>query len=114
VFVAVDGAKWAEILTGFATPGIVVGVLFAWLQLRDTRKTRDAEIVHKLMKQWNPPRMNDAHRLIGSYTSPQAMADALRAANTRQTDDFYLFTYNPELLGAGQHCVVATTVTLSS
>lgn len=92
-----NATTWALVATAAFTGVVALGVLLAWKQLRDTRKTRDAEIVHKLMQQWDSPRMIEAKRLIASYTGRHAverMAEDFKQADARQTGDFFLFTYH--------------------
>jgi hypothetical protein len=92
-----DAATWAAVVLAAFTGVIATGVVFAWIQLRDSHRTRDAEIVQHLMGQWDSPRMIEARRLIASYRGPSAVehmtADFI-GARSRQTGDYFLFTYH--------------------
>ena len=93
-----DAATWAAVISTAFTAVIATGVVFAWLNLRDTRRTRDAEIVQLLMERWDSPRMIDARRLIASYKphpdAIQRMARDFKSARATQTGTYYLFTYH--------------------
>lgn len=73
---------------------IAGGVGLAWLQLRDTRNIRDAEIVRELTAAWDSERMIEARKLVGSFPSSEAMAQAYQAAQKSQSSNYFLFTYH--------------------
>ncbi len=47
------GANWAEILTGMGTVGVAFGLIFAAVQVRDSRMERSREIAEDLITKWD-------------------------------------------------------------
>jgi hypothetical protein len=95
VFASVDGANWAEVLTGFATVGIAIGVIFAGLQVRDGRKARAAEIVRELAQQWASPELIDSRRFIASYKGQESVELLIRDMKAQKdtlSDEYLRFT----------------------
>lgn len=91
------GAPWPDTVTAIFTVILTAGVGLAWLQLRDTRRTRDADIVQQLMALWDSLRMIEARKLIATYADAQGvrrMADDFKRARTNQSDEYFLFTYH--------------------
>lgn len=92
-----NATTWALVATAAFTGIVALGVAFAWVQLLDTRRTRDAEIVLQLMEQWDSPRMIEARRLVASYAGPDSvkrMADDYRKSRASQIGAYFLFTYH--------------------
>jgi hypothetical protein len=91
----VDGANWAEALTGIGTILIAFGVVFAGIQVRDTRKARSAEIARELAEQWESPRMEEARKLVNGHGSgpgsTERLRDAITEARKAGSDEFYVY-----------------------
>lgn len=95
MFADVDGANWAEVLTGFATLGIAMGVIFAGIQVRDGRKARAAEIVRELSEQWASAELIAARRFVASYQgdgSVDLLARDMKRVKDLLSDEYFIFT----------------------
>lgn len=61
-------------LTGGATMGLVVGVIFAWFALRDARKTRHAQLLADFSSRWDSKEMNESAAL-GRAFAPKGLVE---------------------------------------
>jgi hypothetical protein len=92
------GANWAEILTAAGTLLIGSGVIFAGIQVRDTRLNRFAEIARELVQQWDSPTLVRSRMLIKSHgprgkEALEKLKVAFKAAEADQTTSaYYLYT----------------------
>jgi hypothetical protein len=96
VFGDIDGASWAEALTGIGTILIASGVVFAGLQVRDARKARSAEIVRQLAELWAREDLIAARRWIASYQGAGSVdllaRDLKKAKDQPLSDEYFVFT----------------------
>jgi len=96
------GAPWPETITAVFTVVVAGGVVFAGLQILDSRKTRSAEIVQQLTSLWDSKRMIKARKLIATYattgagaeTEVRRMAEDFGKSQVAQSDSYFLFTYH--------------------
>jgi hypothetical protein len=54
-------------LTGVATAGLAIGVIFAWFALRDARQTRHAQLLSDFSLRWDSRAMNRSAALGGEF-----------------------------------------------
>ncbi len=79
LIIAVD---WSEV-TAIATSALAVGLLgafgaaiFAAQQVREARKSREAQMAAEFFRRWNEDSLVEARRLIDQYDSPEDLRDA--------------------------------------
>jgi hypothetical protein len=92
----IDGASWAEALTGVGTILIAFGVVFAGIQVRDARRARTSEIVRQLAELWSDKDLIGARRCIASYQGAGSVdllaRDLKRAKDEPLSDEYFVFT----------------------
>lgn len=78
----VAAVNWAEV-TAIATCALAVGLLggfgaaaFAAQQVRETRRSRDAQIAVEFFRRWDEPELVEARRIVARFKSPEELRDA--------------------------------------
>ncbi len=97
---AAAGSNWAQLATAWATIFIAFGVLVAGIQLRDARRTRNAEIAKSLAQRWDGSDLIESRKLILSLVAglepPEAAKKLVkavrRAKESKGEDRYYLYT----------------------
>jgi hypothetical protein len=76
---------WAEV-TAIATSVLAVGLLgaigaavFAGQQVREARKSREAQMAAEFFRRWNEDALVEARQLVGGFRSPDELRDAFAA-----------------------------------
>ncbi len=76
-------ADWAEV-TAIATSALAVGLLgafaaavFAAQQVREARRSREAQMAAEFFRRWNEDALVEARHMVGRFKSPQELRDAL-------------------------------------
>jgi hypothetical protein len=76
---------WAEV-TAIATSVLAIGLLgalaaavFAAQQVREARRSREAEMAAEFFRRWNDERLVEARRLVGRFKSSAELGDAFAA-----------------------------------
>ena len=79
VFVAVN---WNEV-TAIATSILAIGLLggfgaaaFAAEQVREARRSREAQMAVEFFRRWNEAALEETRRLVAGYASPEELRDA--------------------------------------
>jgi hypothetical protein len=81
--VEVAAPNWAEQVTAIATAVLAISVVgagiaavFAGQQVREARRSREAEIAAEFFRRWNEAGLVEARRLVASFTGPDELAEA--------------------------------------
>jgi hypothetical protein len=77
--------NWSEV-TAIATSILAIGLLagfvaavFAAQQVREARRTREAQMAAEFFRRWNEDALVEARRLVGRFKSPEDLRDAYAA-----------------------------------
>jgi hypothetical protein len=80
---AAAAPNWAEQMTAIGTAilavsvvGALIAAVFAGQQVREARQTRQAQMAAEFFRRWNEESLIEARRLIGSFGTHAALADA--------------------------------------
>jgi len=81
----IEAVDWAEV-TAIATVTLAVGSLgafaaaiFAAQQVREARKSREAQMAAEFFRRWNENPLVDARRMVGRFRSPEELREAFVA-----------------------------------
>ena len=76
-------ANWGEV-TAIATSVLAVGLLGAFAaavfgaqQVREARRSREAQMAAEFFRRWDEDALVEARRLVGRFKSPEQLRDAL-------------------------------------
>ena len=91
--------NWAEQVTAIATLVLAIGAvgaigaaIFAGQQVREARIGRQAEVAADFFRRWSDDDMVETRRLVASYSSADALRDALlRHVAANDTEAYVLF-----------------------
>jgi hypothetical protein len=91
--------NWAEQVTAIATVVLAIGAvgaigaaIVAGQQVREARIGRQAEVASDFFERWSGDPMVQTRRLVASYSSPEALRDALlRHIAANDTEAYVLF-----------------------
>ena len=79
----VMAANWGEV-TAIATSVLAVGLLGAFAaavfgaqQVREARRSREAQMAAEFFRRWNEDALVEARRMVGRFKSPEQLRDAL-------------------------------------
>jgi hypothetical protein len=80
--VLITAVDWTEV-NAIATAILAIGLLggfgaaaFAAQQVRETRRSREAQIAAEFFRRWDEPELVEARRLVGRFKSPDELRDA--------------------------------------
>ena len=97
--VAVD---WGAV-TAIATSVLAVGLLgafgaaiFAGQQVREARKSREAQMAAEFFRRWNEDALVETRRMVGRFKSPDELRDALAAYVADDAPEAYLLYREPD------------------
>ena len=89
--------NWAEQLTAIATAvgavgllGAIVAAAYAGQQVREERKTRQAQTAAEFLRRWSDDSLVQARRLLARYESPEALASAFEKLVAADSDEAYV------------------------
>lgn len=92
----VIGVDWAEV-TAIATSVLAIGLLgavaaavFAAQQVREARRSREAEMAAEFFRRWNGAALVEARRLVGRFKSPEELRDAYAAYVAADAPEAYV------------------------
>jgi hypothetical protein len=78
----IEAANWAEV-TAIATSLLAVGLLagfvaalFAAQQVREARRTREAQMAAEFFRRWNEDALVESRRMVGRFKSADELRDA--------------------------------------
>ncbi len=81
------GTDWEEV-TAIATSLLALGLLggiaaavFAAQQVREARRSREAEMAAEFFRRWNEDALVETRRLVARFDSPEQLSDAYAAAD---------------------------------
>ena len=87
---------WAEV-TAIATSFLALGLLgafgaaiFAAQQVREARKSREAQMAAEFFRRWNDESLVEARRLFASFDSPEELRDAFAAYVAADAPEAYV------------------------
>jgi hypothetical protein len=79
----VGGPNWAEQVVAVATAVLALGVfgavaaaVFGAQQVREERRTRQAQMAAEFFRRWNEDSLVESRRLLAHFATPQALAAA--------------------------------------
>ena len=81
-FVAVDWSEVTAIATSILALGLLGGIgaaVFAAQQVRDARRSREAQMSAEFFRRWSDPELVESRRLVGRFRSPEELRDAFAA-----------------------------------
>jgi len=91
------GVDWAEV-TAIATSLLALGVLgasatavLAAQQVREARKSREAEIAAELFRRWNEEPLVEARRMVARFKSPDELRETFIAYAAVDAPEAYVF-----------------------
>jgi hypothetical protein len=83
--------------------GAIVAAVYAGQQVREARKSREAQIAAEFFRRWNEEALVEARRLLGSFTTPEELKVAFQgyvASDAREAYVLYRELDYFEQLGA--------------
>jgi hypothetical protein len=87
---------WGEV-TAIATSILALGLLgafgaavFAAQQVREARKTREAQMAVEFFRRWNEDALVDARRLVASFQTPEELREAFLSYVRADAPEAYL------------------------
>jgi hypothetical protein len=92
----ITAVNWSEV-TAIATSVLAVGLLagfvaavFAAQQVREARKTREAQMAAEFFRRWNDDRLVEARRIVGRFKSSEELRDAYVAYVAADAPETYI------------------------
>jgi hypothetical protein len=89
-------ADWAEV-TAIATSLLAIGLLgafaaavFAARQVREARKSREAQMAAEFFRRWNEDPLVQARRMVGRFKSPEELSQAFVAYVAADAPEAYV------------------------
>jgi hypothetical protein len=83
--------NWAEQVVAIATAVLALGVfgavaaaVFGAQQVREARRTRQAQMAAEFFRRWNEDSLVEARRLIARFTTPEELASAFQRLRHRE------------------------------
>jgi hypothetical protein len=77
--------NWAEALTAIATAvgafgllGAIVAAIYAGQQVREAKKSREAQAAADLFRRWNDDALVETRRLLNRFTTPEELKTAFQ------------------------------------
>ncbi len=90
------GTNWAEV-TAIATSVLALGLLgafgaavFAAQQVREARRSREAQMAAEFFRRWNEDDLVEARRMIGRFKSAEELRDAYAAYVAADAPEAYV------------------------
>jgi hypothetical protein len=91
------GPNWAEQVTAIATAIGALGLLgalgaavFAGQQVKEARKARESQIAADFFRRWNEESLVQTRRLVASFETREALAEAFQAFIASNADEAYV------------------------
>jgi hypothetical protein len=91
------GPNWAEQVVAIATAVLALGVFgavaaaaFGAQQVREARRTRQAQMAAEFFRRWNEDSLVEARRLIASFASREELASAFERYVTENAPEAYV------------------------
>jgi hypothetical protein len=93
----ITAVNWTEV-NAIATSVLAIGLLggfgaaaFAAQQVREARRTREAQLAGDLFRRWNDDPLVEARRLVGRFKSADELRDAFAASVAGDDAQAYVF-----------------------
>lgn len=93
----VTAANWAEV-TAVATSILAIGLVggfvaavFAAQQVRESRRSREAQMAAEFFRRWNEDALVEARRMVGRFKSADELRDAFAASVAADAPEAYVF-----------------------
>jgi hypothetical protein len=94
---AASAPNWAEEVVAIATAVLALGVfgavaaaVFGAQQVREARRTRQAQMAAEFFRRWNEDSLVEARRLIASFRTPDELASAFQRYVTENAPEAYV------------------------
>jgi len=90
---AVDWAEVTAIATSLLAVGLLGGIaaaVFAAQQVREARRSREAQMAAEFFRRWNDDALVETRRLVGRFKSPEELRDALAAYVAADAPEAYV------------------------
>jgi hypothetical protein len=88
--------NWSEV-TAIATSVLALGLLggfvaavFAAQQVREARRTREAQIATEFFRRWDEDALVEARRMVGRFKSPEELREAFAAYVAADAPEAYV------------------------
>lgn len=95
VFGQIDGANWAEALTGIGTVLIAGGLIFAAYQVRESRKSRHADLAVEISRMWEDKRLVDCRMKVAKLSGSDALHDLYLARYKAKDPEVFVLQREP-------------------
>jgi hypothetical protein len=89
-------ADWSEV-TAIATSVLALGLVgafgaaaFAAQQVREARKTREAQMATEFFRRWNEDELVESRRMVNRFKSPNELRDAFTALAAADAPEAYV------------------------
>jgi hypothetical protein len=89
--------NWAEQVTAIATVVLALGVfgavtaaVFAAQQVREERRTRQAQMAAEFFRRWNEESLVEARRMIAGFRTAEELASAFRRYVAQNSPEAYV------------------------
>jgi len=86
----IDGASWAEGLTGIGTMLIAVGLIFAAYQVREARRSRHADLAVEISRMWEDKRLVECRKKISKLSGSDEIHDRYLAKYKAKDAEVYV------------------------
>jgi hypothetical protein len=94
--VLLAAANWAEV-TAIATSVLAIGLVggfvaavFAAQQVREARRSREAQMAAEFFRRWNESPLVEARQMVGRFKSPDELRDAFAAYVAADAPEAYV------------------------
>lgn len=92
----ITAANWAEV-TAIATSVLAIGLVggfvaavFAAQQVREARRSREAQMAAEFFRRWNEDPLVEARQMVGRFKSPDELRDAFAAYVAADAPEAYV------------------------
>ena len=96
---AVDWAEVTAIATSILAVGLLGGIgaaVFGAQQVREARRSREAQMAAEFFRRWNEDALVEARRMVARFKSPDELRDALVAYVAANAPEAYVLYREPE------------------
>jgi hypothetical protein len=96
---AVDWGEVTAIATSLLALGLLGGfgaAVFTAQQVREQRRSREAQMAAEFFRRWNEDALVETRRLVGQFKSPEELRDALAAYVAANAPEAYVLYREPD------------------
>ncbi|HEY2771682.1 MAG TPA: hypothetical protein VGI87_13995 [Solirubrobacteraceae bacterium] len=90
---AVDWAEVTAIATSLLAVGLLGGIaaaVFAAQQVREARRSREAQMAAEFFRRWNEDALVEARRMVAAFKSPEELCEAFKAYVAADSPEAYV------------------------